>query len=269
MLKTAILAVFAVSTVQAMADPFKPTFSQQVQLGQDAAKEIRKKEKVLPDSDARVSFLRNLATKFTSQIDAKELKAKPYKWTFDVIDSKEVNAFALPGGSVFFYTGLLEKMGSQDELAAVLGHEMTHVREEHWASDYAAAQRRKVGLVIGDILGVPRTVLNIANLADDLLLGPKYSRGSEERADKGGFNSMIAAGFNPQGAVDLFDTLDKLSKGSNKPPEIFNSHPDDKKRRESMLKRMKEAEAKGSKWPAKKPLPFAKTASERLPAGKQ
>ncbi len=268
MVRIALFAIVVAFATQAMADPFKPSFAQQVQLGQDAAKEIRKKEKVLPDTDLRVVFLRTMAGKFTAQIDAKELKAKPYKWSFDVIESKEVNAFALPGGAVFFYTALLEKMGSQDEMAAVLGHEMTHVREEHWASDYAAAQRRKVGLVIGDIIGVPRTVLTIANLADDLLLGPKYSRGSEDRADKGGYNSMVAAGYNPQGAVDLFDTLDKMSKG-NKPPEIFNSHPDDKKRREKMVKRMKDAEAKGAKWPAKTPLPFAKAASERLPAGKQ
>lgn len=249
----------------AVADPFKPGFKQQLDLGQQAAAQIRKKEKVLPETDLRAKLIKSMGEKFVKFIPEAEMKKKPYKFTFEVIDSKEVNAFALPGGPLFFYTGLLERMKSEDELAAVMGHEMTHVREEHWAGDYAAAQRRQVGLIVGDLLGVPRTVLNVAAVADGLLLGPKYSRKSEDRADLGGFRLMVEAGYNPQGAVDLFDTLASIQKG-NRPPEILNSHPDDKKRREGMLKRMQEAQKKGAVWPAKKPLPLPQP--ERKPAEK-
>jgi beta-barrel assembly-enhancing protease len=98
------------------AQSLKPDFKTQLKLGKEAAAELRKKEKTLPATDQRVKFLTMLGNKIIATIPAKELKARPYEFTFDVIESKEVNAFALPGGPVFFYTGLLEKLKTTDEL---------------------------------------------------------------------------------------------------------------------------------------------------------
>src|SRR5690349_21378268 len=115
------------------ADAFKPSKADQVKLGKQAADELRKKEKVLPRSDSRAVKLREVGNKILAQMD---LKGQPWEFSFDVIQSKEVNAFALPGGPVFFYTGILDKIHTEDELAGILGHELTHVVREHWAYAY-------------------------------------------------------------------------------------------------------------------------------------
>src|SRR5437764_5414128 len=132
--------LFAGAYVPAQADMFKPSKAQQVQLGKRAADELRRKERVLPSSDPRVQTLRRVGSRLLSTVRTSD----PWEFRFDVIDSKQVNAFALPGGPTFFYTGLLDKMKTEDELAGVLGLEMTHVLEEHWAYAYADSHKRNL-----------------------------------------------------------------------------------------------------------------------------
>lgn len=222
-----LVASLALSINVAQADMFKPSKADQVKLGQQAALEIRKKEKILPATDARVIMLRRIAERVLKTVDDSK---EPWKYSFDVVDSKEINAFALPGGPVFFFTGLLNKLKTEDEIAGILGHEIVHSRREHWAYAYGEQQKRDLLLTSILIFGrVGRTAGELLGLSSEVLLGLPFSRKHESEADREGFKMMVDAGFNPQGIIDVFEFLKKAASGP-KPPEFISTHPDDGRR---------------------------------------
>lgn len=220
---TTILA--GISLTAARADIFTPSIEDQIKIGKEAMKEVDKEYKVLPVSDPRVKELRRIGAAIIAQIPEKERKKKPFEYTFNVIEDDTVNAFALPGGPVYFFTGLLDTMKTEDAVAGVLGHEITHIHKEHWARNYAAELRTKLGttLLLGFLFGASSDVLNIADMIDDALVQSKYSRQAESESDKLGYRYMTEAGYNPQGMVDVFTFLDK--SGGSDPPEMISSHP--------------------------------------------
>jgi len=214
-------------SAQAPAQFSKPSETTQIKLGKSAANDLRKHEKVLPDSDPRVILLRKVAHRILATFEDPKEK---WEYSFDVIDSKEINAFALPGGPTFFFTGLLDKMNTEDELAAVLGHELTHVRKQHWAYQYRDQQKRDALMTLGALIMKPsRTVMGAAGVASTLVFDLPYSRKHESEADDGGYEAMIRAGYNPQGMVDVFQMLKESSSGG-KTPEFLSDHPSDDKR---------------------------------------
>lgn len=231
MKRTALASILALTTLFAapgQADMFKPSKADQVKLGNRASAEIQKKEKVLPDSDRRVRLLREIAGKLLSSNP--DGPKEPWEYTFDVIDNKAVNAFALPGGPIYFYTGLIDKFETEDQMAAVLAHELVHIRKEHWARAYADQQKRALGLsLILILLNANRTVTDIASISNELLVTLPYARRDETQSDDIGFDMMVKAGYNPQGMVEVFQILRDAAKGG-KPPEFISTHPDDKNR---------------------------------------
>lgn len=230
----------------------KPSESQQVKLGRQAATEIRKKEKVLPDNDPRVQTLRKVARKILGTFDDGK---EQWEYSFDVIDSKDINAFALPGGPTFFYTGLLDRMNTEDELAAVLGHELAHVRRQHWAYQYRDQQSRNALLTLGAIFARPsRTVMGAAGVLSTLAFDLPFSRKHESEADDQGYESMIRAGYNPQGMVDVFQMLKESSQGG-KTPEFLSDHPTDDKRIQSIKDKIAKD---GRRFPAQRPMGYRK-----------
>ena len=222
----------------------KPSAQDQIKLGRQAADELRHKEKVLPASDYRVRTLRRVGQRLLNTLPSDE----PWEYTFDVIDSKEVNAFALPGGSVFFYTGLFDRLKTEDELAGVLGHELTHVRRQHWAKRVAEQQKRNLFLSGLLILGHANSATaNLASLGNSLYT-MQFSRGDENDADVRGFQMMTDAGYNPQGMADVFRMLGSLG---GKQPEFLSDHPSDKNR----VNRIEElARKSGKNYPPLTPL---------------
>lgn len=223
-----LLATLMLGTAsQAPAQFSKPSESTQIKLGKGAANDLRKHEKVLPDSDPRVQLLRKVAKRLLATFNDPKEK---WEYSFDVIDSKQINAFALPGGPTFFYTGLLDKLNTEDELAGVLGHELTHVRKQHWAYQYRDQQKRDALMTLGALIVKPsRTVMGVAGVASTLAFDLPFSRKHESEADDGGYESMIRAGYNPQGMVDVFQML-KDTSGSGKTPEFLSDHPSDDRR---------------------------------------
>jgi predicted Zn-dependent protease len=215
-------------------------------LGEQAASQLRKQSKVLPSTYPKVRLLRRIGRRILNTFPANE----PWHYSFDVIESKEVNAFALPGGPTFFYTGLLNKMHTEDEIAGVIGHELTHVRREHWARAYNDSQKRSLLLTGAALLfHVNRNVLDLASVANSLY-DLKFSRGDETQADDGGFEASTAAGYNPQGLADTFKLLDQLG---GKQPEFISDHP-------SNTSRIQRVEARiatmNRSFPAQRPLPW-------------
>lgn len=217
-----IMSVLALITiVPARADIFTPSAKDQMKLGDQAAAQVLQKYKEVKDGRA-VQF-RHLGERLVKALSSKD--RGPWNYRFHVIESKEVNAFALPGGQMFMFTGLLSRIHSDSELAAVTGHEMTHVRKEHWAHAYAASQERSLGL--GILLGLTHannSFRMVAGLTENVI-NLKYSRSEEDQADEGGFKNMVAAGYDPQGMLDLFHTLQQASNGDGGTPDFLRDHP--------------------------------------------
>ncbi len=248
----ACLAISGLTIAPASADPFKPGKGDQVKLGQRAAEDIRKKEKVLPATDERVKTLRRVASRLLAVIDDGK---DPWQYSFDVIDNKQVNAFALPGGPTFFFTGLLDRLSTEDQLAGVLAHELTHVRREHWAYAYRDSQQRALGLNLLLIFTrANNNVAGIASIANDLIFELPFSRKHETESDEQGMDMMIKAGYNPEGIKEVFEILAKAS-GGGKPPEFLSTHPNDKNRVKHLDDRIKKL---NKTFPPQKPLPWAK-----------
>ncbi len=235
-------------------DFFKPGKNEQVKLGLQAAADLRKKERVLPDSDPRVQMLRRMGGRFVSTL-ALDPKRDPWQFTFDVIESKEVNAFALPGGPVFFYTGILDRMKTEDEVAGILGHEMTHVVREHWAYAYRDQQKRNIGLTVFSVFGAKSGLLQLADVVGSFY-DLRFSRSHESQADEGGFNLVSKAGYNPQGEVEVFRMLAGL--GGSGGPEFLSTHPDPGNR---VKKLQGMIDRGGREYPAQRPLPFSTPAT--------
>ena len=235
-----LLALNLSLPMAAQADMFKPGIKDQIALGKRAAAQVRKEEKDLPDDDAKVREVRRLGAKLVALIPEAEKKKKPFEYTFDVIDSKELNAFALPGGPIFIYSGLLDKLKTEDEVVGILAHEITHIRNEHWASAYADNQKRKLGItVLLTVFNASDTMFNVAGISDTLIFELPYSRKHESEADKVGYDLAVKADYNPQGMVDVFRVLMKESKGGGKGNEWLSDHPALESRIQKIDERMK------------------------------
>ena len=213
---------------EAEADIFRPSVADQKKLGEQAAQQVLQKYRVVTDSRAR-SFER-VGRRLVANMPAQDRTKWSYR--FRVVESKDVNAFALPGGNMFIFTGLLDKIGSTDELAGVTGHEIAHVRREHWAKQYASQQKRSVGL--GVLLGLTKAkgaIRDIAGIGNSLL-SLSYSRNDEYDADRNGLINMVAANYDPRGMIDLFQTLQQASGNKGGGPEFLSTHPMSRERLE-------------------------------------
>ena len=156
---------------------------------------------------------------------ASERPALP--WEFHVIDDDQVNAFAAPGGFIFITRGILSHMNSEAELASVLGHEIGHVTARHTAQQVSKAQLAQLGLGVGMIFS--STVRSVGGaLSQGLqLLFLKFGRDAESQADDLGFRYMVADGYDPNGAAEMFRTLERVSaRAGQRLPEWASTHPD-------------------------------------------
>lgn len=168
-----------------------------------------------------------------------------YKWEFNLVDSKEVNAWCMPGGKVVVYTGLLAVTQNETALAIVLGHEITHAVVGHGSermSQEMAAQG--LGAIGGIAIGTDSKAANIFNSVYGI--GAQYgvllpnSRKQELEADRYGLIFAASAGYNPQAAIDFWTRMANLGN-SQKPPAFLSSHPSDEERIQKIRENMPEA----------------------------
>jgi beta-barrel assembly-enhancing protease len=206
--------------------PCKNNFSpeQQVELGQKAAQQVYAEMPVLPDSNAVTKYVQKLGQKLAAQ-------APGHKWpyNFHVANVAEINAFALPGGTVFVNLGTIQAAANEAQLAGVMAHEIAHVVLQHSVCN--AAKQQKVGLIAG-----------IGQIAAGVLLGGaagqiaqqgigmtaglsflKMSRGAEKEADLLGVGVLYDAGYDPRAMPQFFETLQgKYGEGS---AQFLSDHP--------------------------------------------
>lgn len=209
--------------------------------------------------DARARHFNQIGQRLVRALPASDRATWDYK--FHVLDSPTVNAFALPGGNMFMFTGLYKILPTDDALAGVTGHEMTHVRLQHWAQANEKQQERQAGL--GLLLGLfhaGQAAQSIAGLADTAI-GKKYSRGEEDQADQGGLQNMVAAGYNPQGMIELFQALEKISgNGGSIGGDFLSDHPLTSDRIKHTQERIAALQS-SHKFPALTPLRYSRLSS--------
>ncbi len=201
------------------------SWEQQIELGQETAPELEKEFGGRLDNLAVQAYVRNVGRRVARAARHPELPEIPFE--FNVLASDVVNAFALPGGPVYITRGMLEKMDSEGELAAVLGHECAHVTLQHSATMIT----RQMGLqavvaVIGVVGGEGRGGQAAEGLAKVVsnLIGLKYNRNMESQADKWGLDYLVAAGYDPGQMVGLLQIFVTMEEGG-RAPELLATHP--------------------------------------------
>lgn len=187
--------------------------------------------------------------KMVPYANAENHTGQPFNWQIEVIKSKELNAWAMPGGKMAFYTGLVESLNlTDDEIATVMGHEMAHALKEH------GKKKANIGQFTDVLAGVAHVALStqigsdgsaiVVGLTKDWALDKPYSRSAETEADEVGLLLMAKSGYNPQAAPGLWDKMQKASKGSQSVlDKLSSTHPSDKDRQENLLRLMPEAMA--------------------------
>ena len=188
--------------------------------------QARAKNALAPDNHPQLQRLRAIARRlvpFTTQWNP---RARDWRWEVNLIGSKQINAFCMPGGKIAFYTGILDKLRlSDDEVAMVMGHEMAHALREHARARMAKSEATNIGLRLGaQLLGLG----NMGDLAANLggqLLSLKFSRGDESDADLVGLELAARAGFDPQAAVTLWRKMGEATGGGGGGLAFLSTHP--------------------------------------------
>jgi predicted Zn-dependent protease len=195
---------------------------QEVQMGQEYAQQINAQLPIIQDPEVNryINVLGDSISRLTSR--------KDLDWHFFIVDSKEVNAFAVPGGFVYVNRGLIERADKMDEVAGVLGHEIGHVLRRHTIKQMEKAQGANVGITLACVLtGVCNS--QVANAAIQIgggALFARFSRQDEAEADQEGFNNVVRAGISPEGMVSMFRKL--LDERKSRPAGVagwFLTHP--------------------------------------------
>lgn len=156
---------------------------------------------------------------------------KDYKWEVNVVESKELNAWCMPGGKIVIYTGILPVTKDDAGLATVMGHEIAHAIAGH-SAERMSQQMASQGLGAlgsGILSNNPKTqsVFNTLYGVGTPLVMLKYSRNQELEADKMGLIFMAMSGYNPQSAIGFWERMATASAGAQKPAEFFSTHPSD------------------------------------------
>jgi len=195
--------------VQSAAGNIVLPVSEEVKLGRQLAREVEKESKLHSDVSVQnyvASVGRRVAAKATD-------KPSGITFTFKVIDDdKQINAFALPGGHIYVYTGLLKMMDDEAELASVLAHEIAHVTQRHIAERLAA----QYGIQTVAAMALGENQAGVAGLAAQIAAAGtliQYTRSMESEADAKGLPYMVRAGYDPNGMVRLFTKFAKQGEG--------------------------------------------------------
>lgn len=169
--------------------------------------------------------VRKISARLIPAVAAFRPDAVSWKWETNVITSKEVNAWCMPGGKIAVYSGLIEKLKITDnELAAVMGHEIAHALREHAWERASQAANAQVGMTIAAIaLGMNGTQQDLAGMAYNAMFALPNSREHETEADRIGVELAARAGYNPRAAISLWEKMGQL--GGSAPPQWLSTHP--------------------------------------------
>jgi predicted Zn-dependent protease len=195
---------------------------QEVELGQNYSQQINAQLPIVQDPEVN-RYINLLGDSIARLADDRNLT-----WHFYVVNSAEVNAFAVPGGFVYVNRGLIDRTRKMDQLAGVLGHEIGHVIRRHSVSQMQKEQGANIGLMLGCILTrvcdtqASQAAINIGGTA----LFAKFSRDDEREADEEGVKNVVRAGISPSGMPEMFQMLlNERNRSGGNVEAWFATHP--------------------------------------------
>ncbi|MFV0680454.1 M48 family metallopeptidase [Ottowia sp.] len=184
-----------------------------------------KGEGTLLTSGAEWQRVNAIMQRLIPQVAAFRPDAGRWPWQLVLIDEDTVNAHVMAGGKITFYTGLVRQLKlSDDEIAAVMGHEIAHALREHTREKMSQAAAGNLAVSIGGaLLGAGQSTMQIANMGKQLALDLPFSRSMESEADLYGLELSARAGYNPQAAVTLWEKM--AQQGGGNGPSLLSTHP--------------------------------------------
>ncbi|HEX2197935.1 MAG TPA: M48 family metallopeptidase [Burkholderiales bacterium] len=185
-----------------------------------------KKKGVLDRDPAQVQRVQAITKKLISQVGAFRPDAAKWPWEIHVISLDEVNAWAMPGGKMAIYTGLIDKLkATDDEIAAVMGHEISHSLREHARERISRQMGTQMAVgIAGALFGIGELGQSLGNMVADVTLNRPNSRTHEVEADRMGVELAARAGYDPRAAIGLWEKMAKNSSGGQ-PPKWLSTHP--------------------------------------------
>jgi predicted Zn-dependent protease len=173
----------------------------------------------------QVARVRRIAARLIAQTGAFRADAPGWAWETNVITSKEVNAWCMPGGKMAVYTGLIDRLKpTDDELAAVMGHEIAHALREHGRERVSQAMAAGIGLsILGAATGMSQGSMDLSSIIVDVTVMKPNSRQFETEADRMGVELAARAGYDPRAAISLWQKMRQL--GESQPPQFLSTHP--------------------------------------------
>ncbi len=187
--------------------------------------DAKAKGALAPQGNPQLQRLQTIASKLVPQTAQWNDRARQWRWEVNLLGSKQINAFCMPGGKIAFYTGILEQLKlTDDETAMIMGHEMAHALREHARARIAKSQGTGTLLSLGaQLLGLGQLGDVAANLGTQLLT-LKFSREDENDADLVGLELAARAGYNPQASVSLWQKMAQNGGGAGG-PGFLSTHP--------------------------------------------
>jgi len=232
-----LLPAAGVAQTKITPDQNRYSLQQDIQLGQEAAAEARKQLPRLED-DRVDDYVENVGERLVGGIPA-EFRHAGFRYTFDVVNQKEINAFALPGGPMFLNRGMIEAARSEAQMASVMAHEIAHVALRHGTAQATKGQKFQIGAIAGQILGavVGGAAGTVISQGSQFGLGAyflKYGREYERQADLLGAQIMARAGYDPREMANMFRIIQE--EGGRSGPEWLSSHPNPANRSEAITR---------------------------------
>ncbi len=179
----------------------------------------------LDDNPALVARLRVITNRLIAQTPRFRPDAATWKWEVHLVNNPELNANCMPGGKIMVYSGIITKLGlTDDEIAAILGHEISHALREHGREQVSRQMAQQVGLgILASAAGLSDGATQAVGMAAQLGFDLPHSREQETEADTLGLELMARAGYNPQAALSLWQKMANASTGE--PPKFLSTHP--------------------------------------------
>ena len=211
--------------------------SEDVKVGKEAAAQAAKELPLLNDSRLD-DYVAQIGNKLVAAIPP-EFRHPEFMFTFRVVNQKEINAFALPGGPMFLNRGMIEAAMSEGEMAGVMAHEISHVALRHGTAQATKGQKFEIGSILGQVAGavIGGNVGSVISQGTQLGLGTyflKYSREYESQADILGAQILSRAGYQPREMANMFKTIE--AEGGGQTPQFLSDHPNPKNRYDAITR---------------------------------
>ncbi len=219
------------ATAQTLSDQFEQQATQQYR---QLIEQARAKNALATERNPDLQRLRTIQARILPYTYAVNPRARQWQWEVNLLRSDQINAFCMPGGKIAFFNGIIAKLRlTDDEIAIVMGHEITHALKEHGVEQakkqaYGQVAARIGGALASAWLGINPNLTDMTARAANSLFQLRFSRGDESEADAVGLRLAAQAGFDPRAGIALWQKMAAAAKGS--PPAWLSSHPADRDR---------------------------------------